>query len=419
VVAQGEIPEITSSEFWDGPSAASFFSSAAQLEALASAIIAMLGGHGAVEAALAASWPAPVGELSVLANVPHMLWLAKAAGLLSEAAAQITSTGETFELMRAATATPVAVFENQGEHMALQGANFMGMLTPWIVANRARYGEMWVRGVVNKNGYQAASAAGVQAIPEMDPPPPTAAPLTGAAAGIPAEAAPAAEAMSTGGAPLEMLQSIVPQMTQLPAQAGQLLNGGGGLQSLTQLPQQAMGQLSSMSSQFGAFQPGSALDAVGGIGAADWASATPLAGGPVAASLSGVSGSGGMVGAGTAALRSPVSWSSTVNAAAPNAAEATQVSRLAEARAATSAPASTSGMGGSGAMMGPMAHGASGAASSTGSDKREPDDDGAVAHRRGSVLSAAATAFRGSDGLPTITGSGGALYVAPVKEGAS
>lgn len=415
MVAQGAPPEVTSSEFWDGFSAASFFSSAAQLEGLAAAIIAMLGGQAAVEAALASNWPAPTGELSVLANVPHMLWLATVAGLLTEAAAKITATGEAFELLRAATVTPGQVAENQTEHVALQAANIpaLGGLTPWIVANRAMYTTMWVTGVANKASYSAASAAGVQSITPMPPPPPTAAPVSGMG-GISAAEKAASGVASDGAAPLEMMQSIVPSVMQLPQSAGQFLSGGGPLQPLSQVPQQLLGQMSSLSSQFGAFQSGG-LDALGGA-AANWMTATPLAGGPVTASLSGISGGGGLMGAGTAALRSPVSWSSTVNAAAPNAAEAAPVSRIAEARTATSTPASTSGMGGSGAMMAPLAHGA-GVAAGGDSEKRESEtttDSGRV-----SVLSAAAEAFRSSDAVPTITGSGGALHTAPVKEGAA
>jgi hypothetical protein len=196
------------------------------------------------------------------------------------------------------------------------------------------------------------------------------------------------------------------------SQAGQMLSGGGGLQGLAQMPSQALSQLSSLSSQFGSMQPGGGLE---GALAGNWVTATPLAGGPVSASLASVGGGGGsMMGMGSAALRSPASWSSTVNAAGPNAAggETAQLARAVEARPAGPG-ASMTGMGGSGAMMGPMAHGAGGSSASD-SEKREStaSADGAA------VLAAAAAAFRSPDGVPTITGSGGAQFSAPVREGA-
>lgn len=410
---QAEPPEITSNEFWMGPSAASFFTSAVELEALAAAIIGMLGGHAAVEAALAFNWPSPTGGIAVMSNVPHMLWLAAVAGLLSEAALGITATGENFELMRASTPTPGQVYENQTEHVALQAANVpaMGGLTPNIIANRMDYTRMWVTGVANKYSYASASAAGVQAIPPLPPPPPSALPAAGGAPASAGEAMASAGPEMMGGGPMSMMQSILPQMMQPFSQAGQMLSGGGGLQGLAQMPSQALSQLSSLSSQFGSMQPGG----LEGVMAGNWVTATPLAGGPVSASLASVGGGGGsMMGMGSAALRSPASWSSTVNAAGPSAAggETAQLVKAAEARPAGPVGSMT-GMGGSGAMMGPMAHGAGGSSASD-SEKREStaSADGAA------VLAAAAAAFRSPDGVPTITGSGGAQWGAPAKEGA-
>ncbi|GAB7146343.1 hypothetical protein LRC484719_49590 [Mycobacterium riyadhense] len=137
-------------------------------------MIANLGGHEAVAAALAAAWPDPTGEFAVLANVPHLLWQARLAGMLMDAAARIEATGSAFETLKAATPTPFEVGENQTEHVALQAHNFLGMLTPAIVANRANYSRMWVTAAGNKYSYAAASASGVQAIPPLDPPPPAA-----------------------------------------------------------------------------------------------------------------------------------------------------------------------------------------------------------------------------------------------------
>lgn len=419
MVNPGEPPEITSSEFWLGPGAGTFFASAAQLEALAGMIIGMLGGHAAVQSALAVNWPAPTGEASVLANVPHMLWLGTVATMLQAAGGQIAATGEAFEMAKAATPTPAEVAYNQGEHVALNNANFLGFLTPYIAANRTQYGSYWVRGVANKTSYEAASAAGVQSIPPIPPPPPTAAPLTGGGGGAGAEPK-ATDALSGAQSPMEMMSSLLPMAMQLPSSLGQLASGGGPLKSLTELPKQAMEQVTSLSSQFGSSESGSGFaDGSGGEGG-DWITDTPTAGGPVTASLTGGAagaGGGGMGGvgamAGTSAatsLRSPPSWSSTVNAAGPAGSDTlAQASRIAEARTGTTVPASASGMGSPGAMMGPMAHGAAGAADS---EKRQQGSNDPAA-----VLVSAANTFRSPDGLPTITGSGGTQFVATAKGG--
>ncbi|MBS9535986.1 PPE domain-containing protein [Mycobacterium sp. M1] len=410
MVAQGEPPEITSTEFWNGPSAASFVASAAQLEALAAAVITMLGGQAAVQAALAVTWPAPTGAMSMLSNVPNMLWLATVAVLLQEAALGIAGTAEHFELMRMATTTPEQVFENQIEHAALQASNILGQNTPRIGANRAEYGTMWVTGVSNKNSYQLASLAGVQAIPPIPPPPPQAVPAAGLAG---------AASAGPESSPMDMLQSIAPTMMQPLQQAGQMLSGGGPMQSLMQLPQQAMGMMSKL---------GSFNSAGGGLGGGDWVTAVPAAGGPVTASLAsagggagGFGGGGGIGGMGSAAaLRTPMSWSSgTVNANSVGsggaAGESGPVSRFAEARAVTSGSAATTGMGGSGAMMGPMA---AGAGAANGERRESSDDKGSVG---AATLTATAGPFRSPDSLPTITGAGGVFYDsggAPAREGA-
>ena len=202
---------------------------------------------------------------------------------------------------------------------------------------------------------------------------------------------------------MEMLMGLMPMAMQLPSQ----LASGGPLKSLTELPQKAMEQFSSLSSQFGSFTSDAGADAFSADAAGDWVTDTPGAGGPVTASLAGGGGGGGIGGAGAvstaSALRSPGSWSSTVNASAPSAApEGAPASRLAEVRTSGGGTVA-SGMGSPGAMMSPMAHGGAGA----NDDKRQNDPVTAS-----SVLSNAADAFRGPDGVPTISGGGGNDFAA-------
>ncbi|MEX3741249.1 PPE family protein [Mycolicibacterium porcinum] len=393
-------PEENSAGFWLGPGASSMMAAAGELEALAGAIIGMLGGHEAVALALGTSWPAPTGELAVLANVPHLLWQARAAGMITTAAGLITATAEAFETLKAATPTPMEIGENQIEHVALNNANFLGLLTSFIIANRARYGQMWVTSASNKYAYAAASEAGVQAIPPLDPPTPSAMPM-GGDPGTPFLGSKPEQALtSAGAAPQDAMSTFMPMLSQLgqvSGQAGQLTSGANPLSNVGQL-QQGLQPVMSLASQIGQMTPPGA-DAMGAVGAGSWLSGAPGGGGPVAANLvsgGGGGGFGGGTGAVSTALRGPVSWASpTVNASSPAGADVA-VSRLAEARGASPMGG---GMGAPGAMMGPMAHAA-------GDDKRE----GAAKPDGAKVLSSAASLYRSPTGLPVITGGSGAVF---------
>lgn len=383
-------PEENAAGFWLGPGASSFLASAAQLFEVAAGIIANLGGHEAVAAALAAAWPDPTGEFAVLANLPHLLWQGRIAGMLMDAAARIEATGSAFETLKAATPTPLEIGENQVEHLVLQAHNFLGMLTPAIVANRANYSRMWVTAAGNKYSYAAASASGVQAIPPLDPPPTT---TVGADDPVSAmgQTQNPADSLASGGP--QMVMQLMQPLTEVGSQFGQLAGGGGSMGGLTQ----ALNPLQSLMSSVGGI--GNPASSLAGGGTADWLTATPAAGGPVAANMvSGGASSGGMSGLG--ALRGPAGWASspTVNAAAPESAEATVVSRLGQAQAAAGAQVNSVGMGGTGAMMGPMAHAAG---------DREEAKQRSV---RTTPLTSLAALYRAPAGVPVITGSSGAVF---------
>ncbi|MCP9276910.1 PPE domain-containing protein [Mycolicibacterium arenosum] len=390
-------PEVTSSEFWDGPGAGSMFASAEQLLAVAAQIIANLGGSEAVAAALGANWPDPTGELSVLSAVPHLLWKGTAAGLVMEAAALITATATAFETLKAATPTPVEVGSNQVEHGVLQAHNFLNMLFPAIMANRADYGRMWLTGSTNKYSYAAASNAGTAQLPPMPPPPPSTA---GGGGDRSASQSDMPTKDGLGGGMESMMSTVMGPLQSLGGQAGQLTSGGP-LQGVAGMGQQLMGPLQQLMSAGGMGNPSDAL----GAGAANWLTATPGAGGPVAANMISAGGGGGGAGlGGMSALRGPTGWASTptVNAAAPGATETAAVSRVNEARAALGAPGGTSGMGGTGGMMGPMMHGAN-------QDQNKSENEG---KGRTSPLTSLAALYRAPHGVPVITGSGGAVFAA-------
>lgn len=392
---QAEPPEATSAQFWFGPGAGSFFASAANLKALAAAIIGMLGGHMSTEAAMAASWPSLSGEIARLAHTPHLAWLATAGAMVAEAGMAIDATAASFETSKFATPHPGEVAANQSEHVALNNANFLGFLTPLIIANRVDYGRMWMQGVTNKYAYEAGSVP-LQTVPPVPPPPSST--TGGAGSGTPG----VGQASGEAGAPLDsffqQMTGMLPAIGQMPMSAVQSLSGGGPLKTLTEVPSQLLSQMGSLASAAN-LSPEAGLD---GVAASDWVTSTPLAGGAVNASLAGGGGGGGgFGGAGTmsaaSALRSPGSWASAVSAAAPVTGEST--SRFNEVRAqATTAPASAGG--GMGGAMAPLAHGAAAGAQNNNDEKKAQTEPG-------QVLVSAADLFRSSDTMPVITGGGG------------
>ena len=391
---QAEPPKATSAQFWLGPGAGTFFSSAANLKALAAAIIAMLGGHVSTEAAMAASWPSLSGEIARLAHTPHLGWLATAGAMVAEAGMAIDATAASFETSKFATPHPGEVAANQSEHVALNSANFLGFLTPLIIANRVDYGRMWMQGVTNKYAYEAGSVP-LQTVPPLPPPPPST--TGGAGSGTPGLDQAAGEA----GAPLDsffqQMTGMLPAIGQMPMSAVQSLGSGGPLKTLTEVPSQLLSQMGSLASAAN-LSPEAGLD---GVAASDWVTSTPLAGGAVNASLAGGGGGGGLGGAGTisaaSALRSPGSWASAVSAAAPATGEST--SRFNEVRAQSSTVPASAG-GGMGGAMAPLAHGAAGGAQNNNDEKKTQTEPG-------QVLVSAADLFRSSDAMPVITGGGG------------
>jgi PPE-repeat protein len=362
---------------------------AAELSTLASAIIAMLGGDQAVAAALGFAWPAPTGDLAVLANVPHLLWQANAAMMLAEHAAKIAETGMAFETLKAATPTPAEVETNQITHGVLQATNFLGINTPAIVANRAQYlGDYWVRSASNKYAYGAASAAGVQAIEPLPPPVTTTMPMGGSDQ--------ATSQTSAVQAPMQMLMPVFSQLGQLGGQFGQLAGGGGPLSSLMSLPQQALQPLMSLTSSSSGL--GAVSDSAGALNGASWVGGGASVGGPVSASLASGGGFGGVGGFGGAAalapLRGPVSWPSATVPVSSQTAAPTPVA----SGAAVSASTSPAGMGmGGGAMMAPMA-----ARAAADQDDRDREQSAAI-------LGSIASFYREPVAVPVITGDAGAL----------
>lgn len=382
-------PEVNSAGFWFGPGASTFVAAAENLVSVAAGLIANLGGQEAINAALAMSWPDPTGELAVLAKVPLMLWQAAAAGQIEAQAAVIHQVALAFESLKAATPTPGEIGENQVEHGTLQAHNFLGMLTPAIMANRANYGRMWVTSASNKYEYAAASMP-MQALPPLPPPPPATA-SGGATPSMPAPQEKSADLLSAGGE--QAMTAFMGPLGQVSSMAGQL-GQGGPFGSLAQLPQQGMQPL--MSLLQGGMGGGNPSDALSAATAADWLTATPAAGGPVAANLVGAGGGGGGGIGGLGALRGPASFGSTPAINAASSTPESALSRVNEARLASGAQVSGAGMGSSGAMMGPMSHAGG--------------EHGKEQSKRKTPLTSLAALYRAPTTVPVITGSGGAVF---------
>ncbi|SKO16028.1 PPE family protein [Mycobacteroides abscessus] len=386
-------PDVNSVSMWCGAGAETFFAAAGVVHAVAGIMAGLSGGHGAVSAAMGVAWMGTTGSTAVAANTPYQAWLGKTQGELHAIAGQIEATGSAFETSRGATPTPGEVAANQSEHVALNAANFLGMLTPLIVENRGQYfGNMWPRAAGSIYSYQAASMAGAQAIPPLDPPPPSGAPVTASPSLAQGLAGDKPISAAAGADPLGQFGPILQTMGQLPQQGSSLMKAPTEmLQGAAKLPQEAFKPFMDMFNQFGN-APGGMNGLGNGADAGNWLTSPPNAGGPVGANV-GTGGAGGGFGgsgmsAASSAMRSPSGWSPTAGASA--AGEGAQVSRFAEARA-SQLPASGAG---GGAGMAPAAAG-------HGRDSDRP---------KGGSLADAAVLYREPEGIPVVSGIGGAVY---------
>lgn len=397
-------PDMNSVSMWCGPGAGSFIAAAGVLTGVAGSLSGLLAAHGGVAAQTGVSWMGVTGTTAVAAQTPYMGWLGSTIALLGTSAAQIEATAAAFETARAATPSPGEVAENQSEHVALNAANFMGFLTPAIVANRTRYfGDLWIRGAGGPYAYTAASATGVGALPPIEPPPPVAAPASvspGLGSGMGADKSIQAAIAGADGAGMDKMMPILQNIMGAPQQL-QGLTSGGPLKSITELPQKGMEQLMSM---FGQFSGGNMPGMGGADGAGNWITAPPASGGPVAASTGGAPMGGGLGGGLSSAmspLRAPGAWSSTMNASAGGLGESAVASRFAEARANLQPVSSAGGMGGTGAM------GMAPAAAGHGKDSERA---------KSNSLDDAAILYRELEGIPVVSGAAGAEYS---REGAA
>lgn len=403
-------PEAISAQLWGGPGATSFHASAAALTEMATKLAAIMDGQQATAGVLSTAWASPTGESAIAANAPYQAWMTQAAAQMGVAATQISMAGLAFDAAQALTPTPGEFAQNNVEYAWLTATNLLGQNWPFIFVNRLQYAEYSIRAWTAMGFYTAESAGTVGTIQPLAPPPfsatlapsnpSIAAGLAGSqsiralTAGGPTPMIPAAPPVGAALQPVGALTSVLSQPGNLLSQPANALMSSGG--ELAQAPSAMTSGLAGLGSQT------AGAGGTGGAGAdgGSWIGATSAAGGTVAASLSGGgAGLSGIGGAVPAAMRGPVSWSSTTNAANPTPnpdGDGVVVSRVAEARAASAAPATSAGMGAPGATM-PPAQQASGPV-------RERERDG--------TLAATAVLYRPPTEMPVVTGAAGARFVA-------
>ncbi|MDF0531144.1 PPE family protein [Tsukamurella sp. 8F] len=369
-------PERNSAAFWNGTGAGTLLKTAAGLIATGAGYEGLAADMGVNTGAVQAAWQSVAGSATVPPALGRAAWYAVAGGLMQAHGGALTGLGTTWEALRAATPTPAEVAANRTTESNLVAHNFLGFLTPAIMANDAVYtGRMWVPSAANMMTYNTMAAGTLGSIasspvppaPPMTNPAEAAAPAEGAAKSTVANhAAPKAASLASGaGNPMSMAgeaAGILPSMASAPM--GMLSAPMQVLQApmqLAQLPMEMSSSLmsgpQSLASQFGHLNgadlgvgPG-ALSALGSSGAGAGAPA-------VGASLSGA---GAGVGAGGApALRLPSGASGAAAAQLSSSGAITAppptTSKLASARTAEGRP--TTGGGTTGAV--PMGAGAAG-----------------------------------------------------------
>lgn len=409
--------ETISNWMWTGtPGAGSWHAAASALTQVVGQLTGIQGGEQANAEALSVAWASPTGAMAVEANTPYQAWLAQIGPQIDAMASLIAQTGNVFHAAQFATPNP-GVFATDWHNiittahgLPLSFAAFFAALSQYATHTTQAMHAYFVT-------WMPASTSLVTTLLKPMPLPPVSAvpgaitpSMSGSMSGGVASAAAALPsglgALPSGLGSLPSVGSAAAQplsaLPQVLSQAGSPLMSSGS--ALAQAPSSMASGLGGLpSSMAPPMSPGFGSPAAGsgdtGANSGNWIPAMSGEGGTVAAALSGggagTSGFGGT--AAMAALRGPVSWASSADAAAPGG-DRVVLSRFAEARAASTS-ATSSGMGAPGAMMPPAR---------SASAKGEQESD--------ATLASVAAPYRVPRNMPVVTGANGAQFVAGEEE---
>ncbi|QYL28060.1 putative PPE family protein PPE42 [Mycobacterium shottsii] len=192
-------PEINSARIFSGAGSGPLHMAAAAWEGLAADLAASAASFKSVISSLASGpWSGPASVSMAAAAAPYVGWLDAAAGQAAAAASQARVAATAFEMALSATVHPAAVTANRTSLVSLITTNFLGQNTPAIAATEFDYVEMWAQDVGAMVGYDAGATSVAAALTPFSIPPLD---LAGLAAGINAQVAGAATAMTAAISP--------------------------------------------------------------------------------------------------------------------------------------------------------------------------------------------------------------------------
>lgn len=230
-------PEINSARMYAGPGPGSMSAAATAWDNLAAELHSAASSYRSVIAGLTTGrWMGSSSLAMASAFGPYMAWTAGAAARAAEAAGQARLAVEIYEAAFAVTVPPPAVTANRVQLASLIATNFFGQNSAAIAANEAEYGEMWAQDAVAMYQYAANSAAACGVTPFASPP------QVDNPAGIAAQTAAVAQAVTTSG-------------TQQSSLAGLVSSVPAALQALASPASVASG-LSSLGTTLAGYEPG-------------------------------------------------------------------------------------------------------------------------------------------------------------------
>ncbi len=107
---------------------------------------------------LSSSWQGPSFAAMAAAAAPYGAWMSAAAGQAQQAASQLRAAVGAYEAAFAAVVPPPVIAANRAQLAALVATNLLGQNTPAIMANEARYAQMWAQDAAVMYGYAAHSS---------------------------------------------------------------------------------------------------------------------------------------------------------------------------------------------------------------------------------------------------------------------
>ncbi|MEE6137088.1 PPE family protein [Mycobacterium sp. 050128] len=164
-------PDVNSGRMYAGPGSDSMLAAAAAWDDLAAELSTAATSYGQVISALTVEpWVGPASSAMAAAAAPYVSWLAAAAALARQTAAQARTAAAAFESAFAMTVPPTLVATNRSQLTLLVATNILGQNTAAIEAIQAEYAEMWAQDAAAMYGYAGVSAAASELTPF---PPPT------------------------------------------------------------------------------------------------------------------------------------------------------------------------------------------------------------------------------------------------------